>query len=222
MRTDKLHAITLRQDGKSYSQISEILGVSRSTLSNWFKDIEWSKDLHSVNFRRNFSVEKLARMHEARLKKLENHYIKAKNEASEEYEKFNKDPLFMAGLMIYLLEGDKIHKNGLIRISNSNHSPIGIFKKFLEKYCNPHHEKAKIWLLLYPNLAIEECENWWSEMVEMPKERFTKSIVLSKVSSSKKLQYGLATLIISNKFLKTKILKWTELASKELTNAGIV
>jgi transcriptional regulator with XRE-family HTH domain len=165
MRTDKLHAITLRQDGKSYSQISDILGVSRSTLSNWFKDIEWSRDLYSANFKRNFAVERLARMREARLKKLENHYLKAKNEALAEFEMYRHEPLFIAGLMLYVGEGDNLNKNGLVRITNSRHFPIHIFKKFLEKYCNPHHQKAKIWVLLYPDLIKEECERWWSEKV---------------------------------------------------------
>ena len=38
-------AIKLRRQGKSYSKISKELGVPKSTLSDWFSDIDWSKSI---------------------------------------------------------------------------------------------------------------------------------------------------------------------------------
>lgn len=43
MRLDKQLAIKLRREGKSYLAISGILGISKSTLSNWFSGVTWSE-----------------------------------------------------------------------------------------------------------------------------------------------------------------------------------
>jgi len=41
MRTDKELAFSLRKQGKSYKEIHQELGMSISTLSNWFKGVDF-------------------------------------------------------------------------------------------------------------------------------------------------------------------------------------
>ena len=43
MRNDKKEAIQLRTEGKSYNEIKKMLGVPKSTLSDWLHNIQWSK-----------------------------------------------------------------------------------------------------------------------------------------------------------------------------------
>lgn len=42
MRTDKQAALKLRLSGKSYTEIKQIMGISKSTLSGWFSNLELS------------------------------------------------------------------------------------------------------------------------------------------------------------------------------------
>jgi len=44
MRKDKQIAIQLRKEGNSYSQIRDTLGVSKSTLSYWLRNLKISKN----------------------------------------------------------------------------------------------------------------------------------------------------------------------------------
>jgi len=44
MRKEKNAAIQLRKEGKSYSEVSKILCIPKSTLSYWFKDIILPED----------------------------------------------------------------------------------------------------------------------------------------------------------------------------------
>ncbi|MBI4919858.1 helix-turn-helix domain-containing protein [Candidatus Azambacteria bacterium] len=41
---EKNKALSLRKEGKSYSQIKSAVSVSKSTLSNWLKDYPLSKE----------------------------------------------------------------------------------------------------------------------------------------------------------------------------------
>lgn len=211
MRTDKIHAITLRQDGKSYSEISRELGVAKSTLSKWLADVAWSHDVRIANTRRNQSIEKLARLHENRQKMLEKRYVSAKVQAIAEYEVYSKDPHFVSGLAIYRCIGDCQQKTGIIRLSSSDHFPISHFQEFLQRFCKGNESRAKLKLHLNANHNYSNCEIWWLNHSKMPRERLLRTSVSYVAGANKKLQYGVATLIMSNKFLKVKILKWLDL-----------
>ncbi|MFH1611721.1 MAG: hypothetical protein ABH887_00400 [bacterium] len=45
MRKDKDLAIKLRKQGLSYLNISKKLDIPKSTLSCWFRDLDWSKKI---------------------------------------------------------------------------------------------------------------------------------------------------------------------------------
>ena len=48
MRIDKEKAFILRRSGKSYNEICAQLGMSKSTLSNWFRNVDFSKDIKNI------------------------------------------------------------------------------------------------------------------------------------------------------------------------------
>jgi hypothetical protein len=133
MRIDKKSAIKLRSLGKSYSHISQVLGIPKSTLSGWFSNEEWSlkitKQLQEKA--KIVSREKIKNLNVSRQIKLEELYIKADNEAEKEF-LINKDnTLFIAGVMLYWGEGDKKFENGRVKVSNTDPSIIKIFRNFL-------------------------------------------------------------------------------------------
>lgn len=224
MRTDRIHAISLRQDGKSYSEISNQLGVAKSTLSKWFASIPWSSDVKNRNNRLNQTVEKLARMHEKRHEMLKRRYISIDSEAVRDFYKNMNDTQFVSGLTIYRCIGDCHPSSGLVRLSSSDYFPIKQFQAFLKKYCGEHELRSKIRILVGLNHNVNECEEWWLKQSRMPKERLLRTTVSSSALKNKKLQYGVATLIMSNKFLKMKILKWLDILMKheDSHEAGIV
>jgi len=45
----KQKAISLREEGKSYGEINKILGIAKSTLSTWLKDLPISKKVKTQN-----------------------------------------------------------------------------------------------------------------------------------------------------------------------------
>src|SRR3989344_2769843 len=109
MRHDQPQAFSLRKQGKTYREIEKILIVSRSTLCDWFKNEDWSKHIKKSNTNKHIklSKERLKKLHQGRRLMLEKKYKEVESEAEKEFQFFKKDPLFMAGLMLYAGEGDK-------------------------------------------------------------------------------------------------------------------
>ena len=218
MRYDQPKAIELRKQGKTYREIQGLLNISRSTLCDWFKDEEWSKHIKKFNTEKHIKIStlRLKKLQDGRRMMLENKYKKVEEEAIKEFEIYKNNPLFMAGLMLYAGEGDKRSRN-LIRLSNSEFHLHLVFIRFSEKFLNIGRDKIKVWLLLYPDLDIEECIEVWSIKLGISRLNFNKSQVIIGKSKSRKLQHGVGNSIISSTSLKKKVMKWLELCEKHFS-----
>ena len=97
IRQDKPEALALRKNGKTYREISEILGISRATLCNWLRNEKWSNNIKKLNVRNNIkiSTEHLLKLNEGRKIKLEIKYKKTEDEAEKEFDYYKNEPLFM-------------------------------------------------------------------------------------------------------------------------------
>ncbi len=225
MRKDKEMAISLRRSGKSYAEIMDELGVPKSTLSDWFRDQQWSNDiaLKCVQKSMGASKTRLVHLNNVRGVHLKNAYEEAEKEAREDFEMLKYHPLFIAGLMIYWGEGDKTSKYR-VSIANTEARMIRIFRLFLKNICGV--DKPRVWLLLYPDLMEEVCKKYWMSESGLNKEYFTKSIIIKGRSQIKKLSYGVCNIGITSAYLKRKIIKWIEFLAEDLSqekyNAGVV
>lgn len=212
MRKDKHIAFQMRKEGRSYREIHEELGVSKSTLSDWFRNIEWSKHATYRNSKINviLSKDRILKLNQARALKLKVLYETGEKEAIQEFEIFKHEPLFMAGLMAYAGEGDKTTRFN-IRISNSEFYIHKYFINFSIKYLNFKRENMKCGLILYPDNDATVCLKKWSSELGIPEDNFHKTQIIQGKEKIKRLQFGTGMVIISSTFLKKKLLKWLEL-----------
>lgn len=219
MRKDKERIFQLRKEGRTYREIERDTGVSRATLSAWFKDVSWSSHLSIDHRNRNLgaSKERMERMNMLRKLKLQYHYALIETEAAKEYETFKNETLFWAGLMVYAGEGDRRSKD-LIRISNVDFYLHRIFIAFCKKYLEIKENKLKFGLILYPDHNEVTCKDIWMKEIGIPDILFYKTQVIEGKSKERRLQYGVGMSIISSTSLKKKILKWLELAKNEEFN----
>jgi hypothetical protein len=215
MRQDKEYIFKLRQEGKSFREIQKETGVSRATLSTWFKDIVWSKHLSEEHKQKNIgaSKERMTRMGMVRRLKLQYQYALVEAEAAKEYEEYKNQSLFWAGLMIYAGEGDKRTKH-IIRVSNSEFYIHRIFIDFASTYLKVPKDKFKVGILLYPDLDLSICLTAWKGRLNLEDKQFYKPHLING-KSKKRLQYGIGMSIISSTALKKKLLKWLLLAENE-------
>lgn len=218
MRKDKEQANNLRKLGKSYKEIHKEMGVPLSTLSDWFHNQGWSKEI-SIQLTEKAKSGHLIRLQELnkiRGENLDALYLQAEKEAIEEFEALKYHPLFIAGLMIYWGEGNKSSK-GRCGIANTEPLMIALFVKFLNNVCGFKMEKIKAWILLYPDLDEMACKKFWIKNTPLQTENFDKSIYIMGKHKTKKVAYGVCSVGISSAYLKRKIMKWIEMLARDLS-----
>lgn len=212
-------AISLRRQGKSYSEISKITGTPKGTLSGWFSGLGWSLKISTNNTESSIAKSKIRieKMNIARKKLLDNRYKEAQIEATQEFNLHRNNKYFVAGLMLYLGEGDKTLDSNLVRISNADPVVLKIFNRFLKEFCAIPIEKIRFWALLYPDLDIDTCKKFWMKELELTERNLYKFQVIKGRHTKKNLRYGVGNTILGNKFLKVKLLEWIRLSGLELS-----
>ncbi len=227
MRKDKEKALELRKLGTSYREIHKRLGVPKSTLSDWFRNQGWSKELSVELFEKAKGAHstRIQALNKVRGENLTKLYQQAEREAIEDFELLKYHPLFVAGLMVYWGEGNKITR-GRCTIANTEPLMIELFLKFLKHICGFTSPKVKAWLLLYPDLDESVCKEYWMKNTSLRVGDFDKSIVIQGKHKTRKLSYGVCSVGISSAYLKRKILKWIDMLGQDLVRedyiAGIV
>ena len=216
--TKKLELATYyRERGFSYSEIANIVGVSKATLSNWFARKKFSKQVKADNQARAVreNVKRLGLINKARQSERQRRYAEAVKTAELEFKHYRKDPLFIAGLMLYLGEGDN-KDSAKIRIANSRSSVHRLFWCFLTTYLGVPRETIKFWLLLYPDLDEVTVKKVWQKELKLKDGQWYKNQVIQGKSQKRTLHYGVGNTIIVSTVLKRKLIRWIELAEKTL------
>jgi len=215
--SEKTRALFLRKKGKSYQEIAGILKISKSTVSVWLKDLNWSQSIKQRLIKKSKidSRERMIRLSIVQKEKLAEYYIKAEKEAKKEFVKLKNDKLFITAISLYWGEGDKIFKNGIVRISNIDEKVLKVFNDFLQQICLVDIKKIRAGILLYPDLDPKKCLRFWSKEIKITEDRFFKSTVIQGRHRTKRLGNGVCIVSVHDKYLKKKILTWLELFRKE-------
>ena len=166
----------LRQEGFGIKTIAYKLSVSSSSVSRWCKDVELSpaqiielkRRAHDPFYGRR--LDNILRQKQIKLNKIE----KFKRQGIKEVGKLSKRDVFIAGIALYWAEGFK--KDRRLGFANSDPAMIRLFLKWLTKYC--HVPKDDVRLRVGLNIShkdrIEEVQNYWSKITEIPISQFQK------------------------------------------------
>ncbi|TSC86016.1 MAG: Uncharacterized protein G01um10147_1020 [Microgenomates group bacterium Gr01-1014_7] len=213
LRLDRHLAINLRKQGKSYSEISKELGIPESTMGYWFRGNQWSEEIKKKLIRKAqiLAVPKLRLMSEANKRKWEAWHEECRQKAINEFPALKQDLLFVAGLMLYWGEGDKVIKNGKVRIANSDPEVLRIFYAFLKDVLLLPVEKIYMKLIIYPDLDEQSIKKFWSKLLNIPLSQFKKTVTIQGRHPKKRLSYGIGYIEVVSRELKEKIFTWIRL-----------
>jgi hypothetical protein len=217
MRNDQHLAIEMRRKGKSYMEISKRLGIPKSTMHYWFKDLLWSRKI------KDNLTEKAVKLSRKRIKKV----VKANKEkwlkwrkdfrekAKREFSMLKTNPLFVAGLMLYWGEGDSNLKN-MTRITNTDPRMISLFCKFVVGILKVPKDNIRAHLTIYPDLSEDKCKRYWGKEIKLPVKQFDKTQVIYGKHPTKRLENGICSIRVPKSCgFKEKIFVWIDLFSKE-------
>ncbi len=207
----------MRRDGKSYAEILEALKIPKATLSDWFGHANWSREIRKklTVAAGVVSTDRIRELDRVRGKHLKRVYEEARHEARKEFTELKYNPLFIAGLMLYWGEGDKITKQST-RLINTDPEMVRLFVLFLQKVCRIPKEKIRAQAIIYPDLDPKSCIMRWSKAAGISRNSFTKCSVIVGRHKTKKVSHGTCTICVSSTYFKVKILEWLSMLPKEL------
>jgi len=165
---EQKRARKLRSEGLSINEIACKVGVAKSSVSNWVRDVKLTPkqkrklDARNPMGRGNSQALKewSRRNRETRLG-----YQKVGRELARRH---RTDELFVSGSMLYWAEGATC-KNTLT-FSNSDVWMIRKFLAFLYKYFGVKREDISVRIACYLNngLTAEDIETWWLSQLDLP------------------------------------------------------
>lgn len=211
-------AISYRKRGFSYSEIAKICAVSPSTVHAWLAHELFSQAVTVTNKKRaaKENQARIGLVNKARRSERANQYKAVVKLAETEYRHYRSSPLFMAGLMVYLSEGDS-EPTRHIRLASSRPELHRIFLKFCGEFLGVEKKQIHFWLLLYPDLNEVACMKYWIKAARLSASQFYKNQVIKGRSQKRTLHFGVGNTIIGSTLLKKKLIHWMGLAEKELT-----
>lgn len=202
MKTEeRAEARRLRHDeGLAIGEIARRVGVARSSVSVWVRDIELTRDQRATLQRANpaytSQLRGAARNAERGRDRRLAHQVEGREMAGR------LDPLHAAGVMLYWAEGDKGSKHSA-RLSNSDPELLRFFLRFVrETFAIPDRSLRVRCNLFADHLDKQRAiEEFWLDQLRLPPSCLTKSVVnvYSKHSQKKRqntLPYGTARLCV--------------------------
>lgn len=189
----------LRRQGYSLNRIKDMLGVSKSSVSKWVKDIE----IENEDGLLKTTQEKLLNYRDNEKKK---HLELRKLYQKEGYDKATSlsNPLHIQGCMLYWAEGGKSRNR--VDFTNSDVHMVKLFIRFLKECYSVKNEEISIYINCYINdneTTEKDIINYWLNQLKLPEICFKKITINNKPKSSNgtrknKLKYGVCKIKVYN------------------------
>ncbi|MEX0683535.1 MAG: helix-turn-helix transcriptional regulator [Dehalococcoidia bacterium] len=189
------------EEGLAITDIARRLGVSKSSVSLWVRDIALTPEqhdaLHGQNRARYRQAAGNAVWSAQRRQQRASWQIEGHIAASQ------GDPVHAAGCMLFWAEGSRL-RNG-VEFTNSDPEMIRHFVAFLRRYFDVPNEKLRVACNLFADHVERqrEVEQFWLDLVGVPRECLNKTMVnrYSRYSQKKrqnKLPYGTCRVTVNS------------------------
>lgn len=161
-------ALAMRSEGMSYSQIKDVLGVGKGTLSVWLREHPLSRE--RINELRGNSERRIERYRETRARNRAKREKDVYEEVSLEIGSISDREFFIGGLLLYWAEGTKAAR-GVICMTNTDPTMLTFFIQWLTRL-GVNRSQLRVKLHLYSDMDIEKETHFWQKVLNLPREAF--------------------------------------------------
>jgi hypothetical protein len=195
MKSLREQAISLRIEGKSYNEILATIGVPKSTLSSWLRDVtlpQKAKERLDSRVRQGL-LNGLIKRNKAQTKIAQERSSSTRAASKKEIkDTLSLYELKLLGTALYWAEGYKRTKvlNGVERTAhtisfvNADPEMIALFIKFLVEVMEISSTSIRLYMRLYPQINEIEAKKYWMKITGLDKKHFQKTTnIISKSSS---------------------------------------
>ncbi len=154
----------LRAEAHTLVEIATELGVSKSSVSLWVRDVVFTpQPRHRPTFvsPHPHHVAKLAEIEEMNRRGV------------ERVAKLGDEAFFAAGIALYAGEGGKT--DGAVTFANCDPLMIACFCRWLRRFFAVDASRVRVRLYLHVGLDLEAAEAFWSQLAQIPRSQFGKA-----------------------------------------------
>jgi hypothetical protein len=155
-------ARALRAEGRTLQDIADVLGVAKSSVSLWCRDMD-------IEIRRKQPVARRSNaLHDAKVAQIE-----ACNAAGFERIGVLTDAAFLAaGVALYAGEGSKTGNE--VNFANTDPDMVRFFCSWLRCFFDIDESRLRVRVYLHQGLDLDAAETHWSLVTGVPREQFRK------------------------------------------------
>lgn len=224
-QTTKNKAKNLRKQGKTYSEICNLLkkDVPKSTLSYWFKDVELPKS-YFQRLKKINEKNRLKASEQARIENLKRHKLKIKNLKNKNkhlIKLINKKVGKLMLAMLYLAEGGKYPSTKGLMFGSSRSGIIKLFLALLKNCYTIDNSKFRATVNCRADQNKERLESFWRNISQIPKKQFYETRVDPR-SVGKKTNKKNYKGVLKINYFDTRLQLEIQLLGQYLTEEGPV
>jgi transposase-like protein len=189
-----------REEGLPITEICRRLGVSKSSVSLWVRDIELTEEQKAELHKNHYAYHAQLRGGHSNAKKFR--ALREQYQQEGRLKARERDPLHIAGCMLYWGEGAK--NRNVLNLGNSDTDLIQFYVRFLRQslQINEIDIVLRIYCYLGNGIAQQDIEDFWLTKLELSQECLRKTVVNPQPKSSqqkgRKLLYGVGTVSVFN------------------------
>ena len=160
---EQVAARELRSDGWVLQDIATQLGVSKSSVSLWVRDVEFTPGPRRRARRRGpnaLQVRKAAEIEALRV------------EGLTRLGSLDERAFLAAGVALYAGEGTKA--DGNVCFANSDARLIAFFCRWLRHFFDVDESRLTLRIYLHQGLDLDQAERYWSDVAGIPLSQFRK------------------------------------------------
>lgn len=151
----------LRAQNLTLLEIATKLGVSKSSVSLWVRDVPFtpSPRRHGPHRRPN-------RLHEAKLREIEELDAAGRQRIGV----LSDEAFLVAGIALYAGEGSKTGNE--VSFANTDPRMIRLFCAWLRRFFDVDESRLRVRVYLHEGLDLDAAEHHWSQVTGVPREQF--------------------------------------------------
>jgi hypothetical protein len=151
----------MRARNMTPQDIATELGVSKSSVSLWVRDVEF------VPSKRRYGAQRRPHpFHEAKLAQIE----QCDAEGIARIGSLSDDAFLTAGVALYAGEGAKT--DGAVNFANTDERMIRFFCAWLRHFFDIDEARLRVRVYLHEGLDLDKAEAHWSAVTGIPREQF--------------------------------------------------
>jgi hypothetical protein len=160
--TEQQRARDLRAQSWTLQDIATELGVSKSSVSLWVRDVDFVPRPRS----RGHPSMKPHPLHVAKLAEIE----RCRQEGIDRIGILSEREFLVLGLALYAGEGAKTHDK--LAFANSDPRLVHIFVSWLRRFFDVDELKWRVRLYLHQGLDLDAASTFWSDLTQIPLSQF--------------------------------------------------